>query len=159
MVNKVILVGNLTADPEVKATPKGTYVANLRLATNTYSGKDEDGNAKEQTEFHRLVAFGKLAEFAGQYLHKGRAVYAEGRLHTNTWEDSAGQKRNRTEVLLDELKFVGPKPQEAAAWARSGQRKAGLRSNVVIDGRGYCRVVCEQGAGRPVLGAAGGDQR
>jgi single-strand DNA-binding protein len=113
MVNKVILVGNLTADPEVKATPKGTYVANLRLATNTYSGKDEDGNAKEQTEFHRLVAFGKLAEFAGQYLHKGRAVYAEG--HTNTWEDSAGQKRNRTEVVLDELKFVGPKPQEVAA--------------------------------------------
>jgi single-strand DNA-binding protein len=115
MVNKVILVGNLTADPEVKATPKGTYVANLRLATNTYSGKDEDGNAKEQTEFHRLVAFGKLAEFAGQYLHKGRAVYAEGHLHTNTWEDSAGQKRNRTEVVLDELKFVGPKPQEVAA--------------------------------------------
>jgi single stranded DNA-binding protein (ssb) len=115
MVNKVILIGNLTADPEVKATPKGTYVANLRLATNTYSGKGEDGNAKEQTEFHRLVAFGKLAEFAGQYLHKGRAVYAEGRLHTSTWEDTAGQKRNRTEVLLDELKFVGPKPQEVAA--------------------------------------------
>jgi single-strand DNA-binding protein len=115
MVNKVILIGNLTAEPEVKATPKGTYVANMRLATNTYSGKDEAGNAKEQTEFHSLVAFGKLAEFAGQHLHKGRAVFAEGRLHTSSWEDTAGQKRRRTEIWLDEIKFVGAKPQESAA--------------------------------------------
>lgn len=115
MVNKVILVGNLAADPDVKATPKGTYVANLRLATHTYVGKDEEGKAKEETEFHRLVAFGRLAEFAGQYLNKGRAVYAEGRLHTSSWEDTAGQKRSRTEVVLDELKFVGAKPHDAAA--------------------------------------------
>ncbi len=115
MVNKVILVGNLAADPDVKATPKGTYVANLRLATHTYLGKDEEGKAKEETEFHRLVAFGKLAEFAGTYLKKGRPVYAEGRLRTSSWEDTAGTKRSRTEVVLDELKFVGAKPQEAAA--------------------------------------------
>lgn len=115
MVNKVILVGNLTADPDVKATPKGTYVANLRLATNTYAGKDEGGGRKEQPEFHNLVAFGKLAEFAGQYLHKGRSIYAEGRLHTSSWEDAAGQKRYRTEVILEVVQFVGKKPQEAAA--------------------------------------------
>lgn len=115
MVNKVILVGNLTADPEVKATPKGTYVANIRLATNTYSGKDEAGNPKQQTEFHSLVAFGKLAEFAGQHLQKGRAVFAEGKLHTSSWEDTGGQKRWRTEVWLDEIKFVGARPQESAA--------------------------------------------
>jgi len=115
MVNKVILIGNLTADPEVKATPKGTYVAKLRLATNTYSGKDEAGNRKEETEYHNLVAFGKLAEFAGQYLHKGRAVYAEGRLRTSSWEDTAGQKRKRTEVVLEDIQFVGHKPQESAA--------------------------------------------
>jgi single-strand DNA-binding protein len=115
MVNKVILLGNLAADPDVKATPKGTYVANIRLATHTYVGKDEEGKAKEETEFHRLVAFGKLAEFAGQYLKKGRPVYAEGRLRTSSWEDTAGQKRSRTEVVLEELKFVGAKPQEAAA--------------------------------------------
>jgi single-strand DNA-binding protein len=115
MVNKVILVGNLAADPDVKATPKGTYVANIRLATHTYIGKDEEGKAKEETEFHRLVAFGKLAEFAGQYLKKGRPVYAEGRLRTSQWEDTAGQKRSRTEVVLEDLKFVGAKPQEAAA--------------------------------------------
>jgi len=115
MVNKVFLLGNLAADPEVKATPKGTYVVNLRLATHSYSGKDDHGNRKEQTEFHNLVAFGRLAEFAGQHLQKGRMLYAEGRLQTSSWQDTAGQTRYRTEVVLDELKFVGPRPQEAAA--------------------------------------------
>jgi len=115
MVNKVTLVGNLTADPDVKATPKGTYVCNLRMATNTYMGKDEAGNAREHTEYHRLVAFGKTAEFAGQYLSKGRLVYADGRLQTSTWQDTAGQKRYRTEVVVDVLKPLGPRAQEAAA--------------------------------------------
>lgn len=115
MVNKVILVGRLAADPDVKATPKGTYLANIRLATNTYVGKDESGAAKEQTEFHRLVAFGRSAEFAGQYLQKGRVLFVEGRLQTNSWEDSAGQKRYRTEIVVDELKAIGPKPAEATA--------------------------------------------
>lgn len=116
MVNKVVLVGNLTADPEVRATPKGVYVANLRLATNTYKGKDDAGNRKEQTEFHRLVVFGKLAEFAGEFLRKGRLLYAEGRLQTSSWDDAAsGQKKYRTEVIVDELTLLGPKPQELAA--------------------------------------------
>jgi single-strand DNA-binding protein len=115
MVNRIYLVGNLTAEPDVKATPKGTYVANMRLATNTYTGKDDEGNAKEQTEFHQLVAFGKTAEFAGQYLHKGRLVWVEGRVQTNTWQDTAGQKHYRTEVIVDNLKALGPKTQEAAA--------------------------------------------
>ena len=115
MVNKVILVGNLTADPDVKATPKGTYVAKIRLATNSYAGKDEAGNRKEQAEFHNLVAFGKLAEFAGQYLQKGRQVYAEGHLHTSSWEDVGGQKRFKTEVVIETLEFMGKKPQAAAA--------------------------------------------
>lgn len=114
-MNKVILIGNLAADPEVKATPKGTYVANLRLATNTYLGKDDGGNRKEQTEFHHLVAFGKLAEFAGQYLQKGRLLYADGRLQTSSWQDTAGQKRFRTEVIVDNIELLGPRPQEAAA--------------------------------------------
>ena len=115
MVNRIYLVGNLTAEPDVKATPKGTYVANMRLATNTYTGKDDEGNAKEQTEFHQLVAFGKTAEFAGQYLHKGRLVWVEGRVQTNTWQDTAGQKHYRTEVIVENLKALGPKTQEAAA--------------------------------------------
>ena len=115
MVNKVILVGNLTADPDVKATQGGVYVAKLRLATNSYAGKDESGKRKEQTEFHNLVAFGKLAEFAGSYLKKGRPIYAEGRLHTSSWDDQAsGQKRYRTEVVIEDIQFVGHKPQAAA---------------------------------------------
>jgi single-strand DNA-binding protein len=115
LLNKVMLIGRLTADPDVKATPTGVYVANLRLATNTYAGKDEEGNSKEQTEFHDLVVFGKSAEFAGQYLRKGRQVYAEGRLKTNSWVDNAGQKHVRTEIVLNALAPLGPKPQEVAA--------------------------------------------
>ena len=115
MFNKVFLIGRLTADPEVKATPKGVYVANMRLATNTYAGKDEEGNSKAQTEFHHLVAFGHSAEFAGQYLRKGRQMFAEGRIKTNSWVDTAGQKHYRTEIVVDTLGGLGPKPQEAAA--------------------------------------------
>ncbi|HYM95793.1 MAG TPA: single-stranded DNA-binding protein [Candidatus Sulfotelmatobacter sp.] len=115
MVNKVFLVGNVVADPEVRATPKGTYVANIRIATNTFAGKDDEGNAKEHSEFHQLVVFGKTAEFAGQYLHKGRLVFAEGRLQTSSWQDTAGQKRYRTEVIVDDLKALGPRRQEEAA--------------------------------------------
>ena len=116
MVNKVLLIGHLTADPDVKATPGGTYVAKIRLATNTYAGKDEAGKAKERAEFHNLVAFGKTAEFAGSFLKKGRLVYVDGRLQTSSWDDAAsGQKRYRTEVVIDEIRFVGPKPSEAAA--------------------------------------------
>ena len=115
MVNKVILIGNLAADPDVKATPKGTYIANLRLATNTYAGKDDEGNRKEQAEFHHLVVFGKSAEFADQYLRKGRQIYAEGHLKTSSWTDNAGQKHSRTEIVVDTLSGLGQKPQEVAA--------------------------------------------
>ena len=115
MVNKVTLIGNLTADPEVKATPKGTYVAKIRLATNTYLGKDESGQAREETEYHHLVAFGKTAEFAGQYLNKGRQIYVEGRLQTSSWDDATGQKRWRTEIVIDTLRPLGARPKEAAA--------------------------------------------
>ena len=116
MVNKVILIGNLAADPEVKATPAGMYVAKMRLATNAYIGKDESGKRKEASEFHNLVAFGKTAEFAGQYLKNGRSLYVEGHLHTSSWDDQAGQKRYRTEVVVEEVKFIGgQKPVEVAA--------------------------------------------
>jgi single-strand DNA-binding protein len=115
-MNKVLLVGHLTADPEVRASQKGLYVAKMRLATNTYAGKGEDGTRKESTQFHSLVAFGKLAEFSGAHLQKGRLISVEGRLQTSSWEDAAtGQKRSKTEVAVDEIDLVGPKPQSAAA--------------------------------------------
>ena len=114
MVNKVILIGRLTADPEVRATPTGVQVANVRVATNTYAGKDEAGNRKEHTDFHSLVFFGRQAEVAGEYLRKGRLVYADGRLQTRTWDDAEGKRHWATEIVVDEFQMVGPKPEEAA---------------------------------------------
>ncbi|GAC1616109.1 MAG: hypothetical protein NVS9B1_25830 [Candidatus Dormibacteraceae bacterium] len=117
MINKVILVGRLTADPEVRATPGGLHVANLRLATNTYGAKDEAGNRKEYSEFHRLVLFGRAAEVAGEFLRKGRLIYAEGRLQTSTWDDAAGNKQRTTEVVVENFQILssGAKPALEAA--------------------------------------------
>jgi single-strand DNA-binding protein len=114
MVNKVILIGRLTADPEVRATAGGAQVANLRLATNSYRGRDEDGNPREQAEFHSLVLFGRQAEIAAEHLCKGRLVYAEGRSQTRSWETSEGQRRYTTEVVIDKLEMLGPRPAPAA---------------------------------------------
>ena|SRR5437899_2009518 len=112
MVNRVILVGRLTADPELRATPSGTQVANLRLATNEYTGKDEGGVRRQHTEFHTLVLFGRQAEVAGSYLRKGRMLYADGRLRSRTWEGTDGSKRHATEVVLDSFQILSSKPDE-----------------------------------------------
>ena len=114
MVNKVILMGHLAADPEVRATPGGLQVANLRVATNSYAGHDEEGNRKEHTDFHRLVLFGRQAEVAGEYLRKGRLIYAKGRLQTRSWADAEGKQHYSTEVIGDSMQMVGPKPDTAA---------------------------------------------
>src|SRR5256884_5145932 len=114
MVNKVILMGHLAADPEVRATPGGLQVANLRVATNSYAGHDEEGNRKEHTDFHRLVLFGRQAEVAGEYLRKGRLIYAEGRLQTRNWDDAEGKRHWITEVIVENFQMAGPKPEEAA---------------------------------------------
>jgi single-strand DNA-binding protein len=109
MFNRVILVGRLCADPEVRATPDGLHVANLRLATNTYAGRDEAGKRKEHSDFHNVVLFGGLAEIAGSYLRKGRLVYAEGRLQHRTWEGQDGQKRHASEIVAETLQMLGPR--------------------------------------------------
>jgi single-strand DNA-binding protein len=114
MVNKVTLIGHLTADPEVRALPSGVQVANVRIATNTYAGKDEAGNRQEHTDFHHLVIFGRQAEIAGEYLRKGRLIYADGRLQTRSWDDAEGKRHWSTEVVVDSLQMMGPKPEEAA---------------------------------------------
>jgi single-strand DNA-binding protein len=114
MINKVILVGRLTADPDVKTSGKGTQVAKVRVATNSYSGKDEEGNRREHTEFHSLVLFGRQAEIAGEYLHKGSLVYAEGRLQTNKWDDAEGKAHSITEVIVDSFQILTPKSAVAA---------------------------------------------
>jgi single-strand DNA-binding protein len=111
MVNKVILIGHLTADPDIRATASGTHIAHLRLATNTYGGKEEDGTRREHTDFHSLVAFGKTAEFAAEYLRKGRLLYAEGRSQTRSWETNDGQRRYSTEIVIDTVHPLGPRPE------------------------------------------------
>jgi single-strand DNA-binding protein len=114
MVNKVILIGRLAADPDVRATASGTHVTKLRVATNTYAGQEEDGSRRERTDYHHLVLFGRQAEIAGSYLRKGRLVYAEGRNQTRTWETPEGQRRYMTEVVVDSLQMLGPKPEGSA---------------------------------------------
>lgn len=105
-VNKVILVGNLGADPEVRYLPSGEAVANLRLAT-TDTWKDRDGNKQEATEWHRVSFFGKIAEVCGQYLKKGSAVYVEGSIRTRKWQDQSGQDRYTTEIRGDRMQMLG----------------------------------------------------
>jgi single-strand DNA-binding protein len=105
-VNKVILVGNLGRDPEIRYTQQGTAVANFSLAT-TDRFKNRSGEMQERTEWHRIVAWDKLAEICGQYLAKGRQVYIEGRLQTRDWEDKDGNKRSTTEIVAQTMQMLG----------------------------------------------------
>ena len=107
MVNKVILIGNLGRDPEIRSTTSGMAVANFSLATNR-KWNDRDGNRQEQTEWHNIVCFGRQAEIAGQYLTRGKKIYVEGRLQTRSWDDrNTGEKKYRTEVVCDNFQMLG----------------------------------------------------
>jgi len=110
-INKVILIGNLTRDVELRHTKEGTPVASFGLATNR-NWKQENGEKREETDFHRIVAWGKLAELCNQYLKKGRKVYVEGRLHSHSWQDQEGVQKAVTEVIIDEMAMLDSKPQE-----------------------------------------------
>ncbi len=106
-VNKVILVGNLGRDPEVRYSPNGSAVANITLATSE-SWKDKtSGEKQEKTEWHRVVFFGRLAEIAGEYLKKGAQIYVEGRLQTRKWQDKEGHERYTTEIVAGEMQMLG----------------------------------------------------
>ncbi len=100
-INKVILVGNLGNDPEIRYTPNGGAIANLSIATSEQWKDRNTGEPREKTEWHRVVIFGKLAEIAGEYLRKGSQVYLEGKLQTRKWQDQSGQDRYTTEVVVD----------------------------------------------------------
>lgn len=101
-LNKVMLIGNITRDPEVRATPTGQSVASFSVATNR-RWKDQSGQTKEQVEYHNIVAWRKLADIVGQYVKKGTKVYVEGRLQTRSWDDQSGTKRYRTEIIAENL--------------------------------------------------------
>ncbi|MFP1771075.1 single-stranded DNA-binding protein [Lonsdalea quercina] len=122
-VNKVILVGNLGQDPEVRYMPNGGAVANITLATSESWRDKHTGEMKEQTEWHRVVLFGKLAEVAGEYLRKGSQVYIEGQLRTRKWTDQAGIDKYTTEIVVNvggSMQMLGGRPQNASQTSKGG---------------------------------------
>ncbi len=107
-LNKALILGRLTRDPEQRSLPSGKDVSNFGIATNRIWTDRESGEKKEQTEFHNVVAFGKLAEICNQYLNKGQLILIEGRIQTRSWEDQNGNKRTRTEIIAENMQ-MGPK--------------------------------------------------
>ncbi len=126
MVNKVILVGNLGKDPEVRYTQGGQAVANMSVATSRSWTSKQSGKREEETEWHSVEAWGKLAELCGEHLEKGRQVYVEGRLKTETWEDKKdGSKRSRVKVVAENVRFLGS-PRDARSRTKGeGERRSG----------------------------------
>ena len=115
MINKVILVGRLGKDPEIRSTPQGTTVAKFTLATDE-KYNDRDGNRQERTEWHNIAAWGKLGEICGQYLRKGKLVYIEGSIRTESWDDKeSGQKKYRTEIVAREMKMLERRSDEGGS--------------------------------------------
>ncbi len=105
MINKAIIIGNLGADPEIRYTQSGSQVASFNVAT-TERWKDKDGQQQESTEWHRIVAWQRLAEICGEYLHKGSRVYIEGKIQTRKWQDQSGNDRYTTEIIAREMKML-----------------------------------------------------
>jgi len=120
-VNKVILVGNLGKDPELRYTPSGAAVATFSLAT-TERFKGKDGQMQEKTEWHNIVAWRQLAEICGKYLHKGKQVYIEGRIQTRSYDDRDGNKRYITEIVADQMQMLGRAGEEGAGAPRADVR-------------------------------------
>ncbi len=127
-VNKVILIGHLGKDPELRYTPGGQPTASFSLAT-TERWTDKNGQRQERTEWHNIVAWGKLAELVNQYLKKGRAAYIEGRINTRSWDDRDGNKKYKTEIVANQIQFLssGGAPQSGEA---SGAHEGVLKNNV-----------------------------
>jgi single-strand DNA-binding protein len=118
-INKVILIGRLGSDPEVRYTPSGVAVANFSIATSEEWKDKDSGEKKERTEWHRIVAWRRLGEICGEYLSKGKQVYIEGRLQTRDWEDRDGNKRYTTEIVASDVQFLGTRDSGESARPRS----------------------------------------
>ena len=127
-VNKVILVGNLGRDPEIKYTASGAAVANITVATSESWNDKQTGEKVEKTEWHRVVAFQRLAEIMGEYLRKGSQVYIEGKLQTRKWQDQSGQDRYTTEVVANDMQMLGSRGGDAGGPSQAGGG-GGFRKN------------------------------
>ena len=125
-VNKVILIGNLGKDPEIRYAPSGSAICNITIATSRVSKDKTSGEKQEQTEWHRVVMFDRLAEIAGEYLKKGKSVYIEGRLQTRKWTDKEGAERYSTEIVAQEMTMLGGR--EGGSGAGAGGSDADMGS-------------------------------
>ncbi|VXB49556.1 Single-stranded DNA-binding protein [Burkholderia sp. 8Y] len=150
-VNKVILVGNLGADPETRYLPSGDAVANIRLATTDRYKDKASGEMKELTEWHRVAFFGRLAEIVNEYLKKGSSVYIEGRIRTRKWTDQAGQERYSTEIVADQMQMLGGRGGAGGGDDGGYSRSAPMERS---GGGGGGRAPSASGGGR--AGSSGG---
>lgn len=147
-VNKVILIGNLGRDPEVRYTPNGAAICNVTIATSRNWKAKDSGEKMEETEWHRVVFYDRLAEIAGEYLKKGRPVYVEGRLKTRKWQDKDGVEKYTTEIIADQMQLLGSRegagggaeegggggaPSRAPAQRPAGGKPAGTKSSTGFD--------------------------
>jgi single-strand DNA-binding protein len=150
MYNKAFLIGNLGRDPEVRTTTSGQPVATFSLATNR-RWKDREGNRRDETEWHNIVCWGRLAEIAGQYLTKGRQIFVEGRIQTRSWDDQqSGEKRYRTEIVADNFQMLGSRSDYDSSGGSSYDQSGG-------GGGGYGGGSGYGGGGSGSGGGGGGD--
>ncbi len=157
MVNKVILVGNLGKDPEVRYTAGGQAVANLRIATSRSWNDKQSGQRKEETEWHDVEVWGKQAEQCGEYLAKGRQVYVEGRLKTDKWQDKqSGQERSKVKVVADTVRFLGGRGAGGAGGAGGGRGGPGPADEAPGGFEGDMGGGGGGGGGPPAGGGGGG---
>jgi single-strand DNA-binding protein len=147
-VNKVIIIGNLGADPETRAMPSGTTVANLRVATSENWRDKQTGEQQERTEWHRVALFGRLAEVAGEYLRKGSKVYIEGSLRTRKWQDKQGNDRYSTEIVANDMQMLDGRGGQAGGGGVAPGTGGGGREQFGEDTGG--------GGGAPRSGGSGG---
>ena len=157
-VNKVILIGNLGADPEIRYTQNSTAIANLSIATSESWKDKQTGEQREQTEWHRCVAYRRLAEIAGEYLKKGSKIYVEGRLQTRKWQGQDGVERYTTEIVINELQMLDGRPggggmgNAPAGQGNYGGNQGGNQGNNQGSNQGYAKPAQnnqQQGGGQP----------
>ena len=154
-LNKVMIIGNLTADPDVRTTPRGNTVAELRLAVNRVSSGPNEGERREETTFLDVTCWGRTAEIAGQYLAKGRPVFIEGRLQQDTWEDKqTGQKRSKIRIVAENMQLLGGR--EGGGQSQGGGYQQ--RSNNYNTGGGYSNGGGQGGGGNRGQGGSGGNR-
>lgn len=150
-INKVILVGNLGQDPETRAMPSGKSVTNVRIATSDSWRDKQTGEQKEQTEWHTVVFFDRLAEIAAEYLKKGSQIYVEGRLRTRKWQDKSGNDRYTTEIVGNEMQMLGGRGGGGGGGMGGGGSGGGARSGSAAPQDDYSQVAPSHGGKDDVL--------